>query len=306
MVSWQERLKLRDDFQQRWPFQAVENMTLEQYTGVKSKDTFTFWLESKTENLISIWGGSAYKFGIFKGIVSDMFIDHFLSKNFNQLFNKDIEIIEKRILDEVEKNRNIFPKDFDSMFKWLNDRNVMSNYKDIDFLERAFEGLARNIRKGEILNLATTELKKNYNLFEEKSVKEFFYVKDKSIEEFKEVEFDLPYTEIKYENTINRTTGIANPRQLERVPAGSEFDFKIVYNIEKIEDLKEDMENILLMIDVLEDDYLGGHGTRGYGRIKFKDFSIDIKTYTEENDKEIVAIKKEIDNFRKELESKVE
>ena len=113
-----------------------------------------------------------------------MFIDHFLSKNFNQLFNKDLEIIEKRILDEVEKNRNIFPKDFDRMFKWLNDRNVMSNYKDIDFLERAFEGLARNIRKGEILNLATTELKKNYNLFEEKSIKEFFYVKDKSIEEF--------------------------------------------------------------------------------------------------------------------------
>ena len=124
------------------------------------------------------------KFGIFKGIVSDMFIDHFLSKNFNQLFNKDIEIIEKRILDEVEKNRNIFPKDFDRMFKWLNDRNVMSNYKDIDFLEKAFEGLARNIRKGEILNLATTELKKNYNLFEEKSINEFFYVKDKSIEEF--------------------------------------------------------------------------------------------------------------------------
>ena len=72
MVSWQERLKLRDDFQQRWPFQAVKNMTLEQYTGVKSKDTFTFWLESKTENLISIWGGSAYKFGIFKRAQNDV------------------------------------------------------------------------------------------------------------------------------------------------------------------------------------------------------------------------------------------
>ena len=124
------------------------------------------------------------KFGIFKGIVSDMFIDHFLSKNFNNLFNKDIKLIEKKILNAIEKNRNIFPKDFDRMFKWLNDRNVMSNYKDIDFLERAFEGLARNIRKGEILNLATTELKKNYKLFEEKSINEFFYVKDKSIEEF--------------------------------------------------------------------------------------------------------------------------
>ena len=124
------------------------------------------------------------KFGIFKGIVSDMFIDHFLSKNFHKLFNKDIKLIEKKILNAIEENRNIFPKDFERMLKWLNDRNVMSNYKDIDFLERAFEGLARNIRKGEILNLATTELKKNYNLFEEKSIKEFFYVKDKSIEEF--------------------------------------------------------------------------------------------------------------------------
>ncbi len=124
------------------------------------------------------------KFGIFKGIVSDMFIDHFLSKNFHKLFNKDIKLIEKKILNAIEENRNIFPKDFDNMFKWLNDRNVMSNYKDIDFLERAFEGLAKNIRKGEILNLATTELKKNYNLFEEKSINEFFYVKDKSIEEF--------------------------------------------------------------------------------------------------------------------------
>ena len=33
------------------------------------------------------------------------------------------------------------------MFKWLNDKNVMSNYKDIEFLERAFQGLTRNYKK---------------------------------------------------------------------------------------------------------------------------------------------------------------
>ena len=129
---------------------------------------------------------------------------------------------------------------------------------------------------------------------------------DKSIEKLKDAEFDLPYTEIKYENTIDRATGIANPRQQERVPAGSEFDFKIVYNIEKLEEINEEMQNILLMIDILEDDYLGGHGTRGYGRVKFKDFSLDIKTYTKENEKEKDVIEKEIKDFRKELESKVE
>lgn len=126
----------------------------------------------------------AEKFGIFKGIVSDMFIDHFLSKNFNNLFNKNINDIEREILDKVKEYKNIFPKDFERTFNWLNDRNVMANYKDIDFLERAFQGLAKNIRRGEILNLAIAELKKNYNLFEEKSIEEFFYVKNESIREF--------------------------------------------------------------------------------------------------------------------------
>ena len=126
----------------------------------------------------------AEKFGIFKGIVSDMFIDHFLSKNFNNLFNKNIDDIEREILDKVKEYKNIFPKDFERTFNWLNDRNVMANYKDIDFLERAFQGLAKNIRRGEILNLAVSELKKNYNLFEEKSINEFFYVKNESIKEF--------------------------------------------------------------------------------------------------------------------------
>lgn len=126
----------------------------------------------------------AEKFGIFKGIVSDMYIDHFLSKNFNNLFNKNINDIERKILDKVKEKKNIFPKDFERTFNWLNDRNVMVNYKDIDFLDRAFQGLAKNIRRGEILNLAVSELKKNYNLFEEKSIKEFFYIKNESIKEF--------------------------------------------------------------------------------------------------------------------------
>ena len=124
------------------------------------------------------------KFGIFKGIVSDMFIDHFLSKNFNNLFNKNINNIERKILDKVEENKNIFPKDFEKTFDWLNHRNVMVNYKELDFLERAFQGLAKNVRRGEILNFAVSELKKNYNLFEEKSIKEFFYVKEESVKKF--------------------------------------------------------------------------------------------------------------------------
>lgn len=115
------------------------------------------------------------------------------------------------------------------------------------------------------------------------------------------VEFDLPYTEIKYENTIDRGTGIANPRQQERVPAGSEFDFRLIYNIENTENMEEevkcDFENILLMFELLKDDYLGGHGTRGYGRVKFEDLKLIEKVYIKENEDDIEYLKSEIENI---------
>ena len=96
----------------------------------------------------------------------------------------EVQDIERKILSKVGENKNIFPKDFERTFNWLSDRNVMANYNDIDFLERAFQGLAKNVKKGEILNSAVTELKKNYKLFEAKSIEEFFYVKKESIKEF--------------------------------------------------------------------------------------------------------------------------
>lgn len=122
---------------------------------------------------------------------------------------------------------------------------------------------------------------------------------EESVEKLKKLETDLPYTEIKYENTIDRATGVANPRQQERVPAGSEFDFKLVYNVEKTDEFEEDMKNILLTMEVLEDDYLGGHGTRGYGRIKFKNLKLDKKIYLEENKDEIDNIEKKLENDRR-------
>ena len=124
------------------------------------------------------------KFGIFKGIVSDMFIDHFLSGNFYRLFNKNINDIETKILYSISQNSQYFSEDFKNTFKWINSERILSGYGDINILKRAFYGLSRRIRKGEILNFAVEELKKNYNIFEENSIKEFEYVKKESINKF--------------------------------------------------------------------------------------------------------------------------
>ena len=127
------------------------------------------------------------KFGIFKGIVSDMFIDHFLSKNFYRVFNENINDIEKKILYNLHYNSKFFTEEFERTFNWIQLESVLIKYADINFLEMAFRGISHRIRNGEILKEAVTELKKNYDVFEEKSLSEFNYTKNKSIEKFLEI-----------------------------------------------------------------------------------------------------------------------
>ena len=124
------------------------------------------------------------KFGIFKGIVSDMYIDHFLSKNFDSLFNDNLNNIENKILYNIKINEKFFPDNFKRTFQWFKSEKVMSSYQNINFLERAFYGISQRVRKGAILKSSIIELQKNYNLFEEKAIKEFFYVKSESIKMF--------------------------------------------------------------------------------------------------------------------------
>ena len=92
-----------------------------------------------------------------------------------------------------------------------------------------------------------------------------------SAEELRKCEnLDMPYTEGKWENVIDRVKGAAeHPRQTERIPAGVSFDVEFVVNVWD-DDNAEDLVNLLKKgINALENDYLGGSGSRGYGQIKF-------------------------------------
>ena len=129
------------------------------------------------------------KFGIFKGIVSDMYVDHFLCKNFENIFsgNPDfgnVKKVERKIIKNIEKYDKFFPNDFKNFFDWLRREKVLARYKNLDFLERVFLGMSKRVRKGEILRNAVCELKNNYEELEEKSLKEFLFVKEKIMEDF--------------------------------------------------------------------------------------------------------------------------
>lgn len=77
-------------------------------------------------------------------------------------------------------------------------------------------------------------------------------------------------TEVKFENTINRMTAKANPRQIERVIRGAVFNLDIIYEVLKPEEIEEDFNLLAEGMKLLQYDYIGGHGSRGYGKIIFK------------------------------------
>ena len=97
---------------------------------------------------------------------------------------------------------------------------------------------------------------------------------DASADKLQAARTDLPFSEVKWEATIDRVTSAAVPRQIERVPAGAEFEnFEMVYSIYHEADIAR-LITVVEALQLLEDDYLGGLGSRGSGKIAFQNLAI--------------------------------
>ncbi len=83
-------------------------------------------------------------------------------------------------------------------------------------------------------------------------------------------------TEVKFENSISRSTAVANPRQLERVIRGAKFGLNLMYEYRDDETMKQDFEILKNGFQLIQYDYLGGSGSRGYGKVAFNDIDLDV------------------------------
>lgn len=94
---------------------------------------------------------------------------------------------------------------------------------------------------------------------------------------------DLPYTEAKTEVSIDRVTSAANPRQMERVVAGTVFGpGEMVYSIYDVNGqlAQADIDRLDIVVEglqLMEDDYLGGFGTRGSGKVALEDIKVYVR-----------------------------
>ncbi len=89
---------------------------------------------------------------------------------------------------------------------------------------------------------------------------------------------DMPMTEVKTEVWIDRITSAANPRQIERVPAGAEFDFEFILTLLEDDDQKHFLNLLFEGLRLVQADTLGGNGSRGYGQVKFSRTSLTQRT----------------------------
>lgn len=99
---------------------------------------------------------------------------------------------------------------------------------------------------------------------------------DASRERLERVATDLPYTEVKTEVAIDRITSAAVPRPMERVPAGAEFGpARFTLFRYAGDDVRSHLGVLLEGLQLLEADYLGSAGSRGSGRITFRNIALE-------------------------------
>lgn len=103
-------------------------------------------------------------------------------------------------------------------------------------------------------------------------VRDAILIEESITEEMKD-NMDFEFTEVKFENNLDRITSAANPRQTERVPAGAKFTISFIVNVYN-DDNNKFINELITALKLLEDDYLGGQGSRGYGQVKFSSIEI--------------------------------
>ena len=101
---------------------------------------------------------------------------------------------------------------------------------------------------------------------------------DQSAEVLDSSKTDLPYAELKTEVAIDRVTSAAVPRTLERVPAGAVFGpAEFVFGVYDQADIGR-LRYVIEALQLVEDDYLGGSGSRGSGKVTFVSIEVTARS----------------------------
>jgi acyl carrier protein phosphodiesterase len=111
--------------------------------------------------------------GKYAGVVSDVFMDHFLAGNFAEFSSETLAAFTKRVYAALTSQQAVFPAAVQRFFPHLVQHNWLLHYAETEGIARALLGLSRRASPGSGMDTATEELRRNYAAYEA-DFREFF------------------------------------------------------------------------------------------------------------------------------------
>jgi acyl carrier protein phosphodiesterase len=106
------------------------------------------------------------RYGLFSGVLVDLFYDHFLAKNFSSYSDTPLSVFADECYRVFEKYLNVMPERYRLMFPYMQKENWLLNYKNIEGIQHSLNGMGRRIKNHPGIEKATEELKSYYEELE--------------------------------------------------------------------------------------------------------------------------------------------
>ncbi|GIW64300.1 MAG: type III-A CRISPR-associated RAMP protein Csm3 [Patescibacteria group bacterium] len=168
---------------------------------------------------------------------------------------------------EIGEMDNPIVKEFDSGIPYIPGSSIKGKMRFL--LEKKYKGdQEKSLMVEELFGQSAEVDNKKMTIV---LIRDGFVSEDLRQELWERLKEGEPITEEKTE--VSLRGGKSNPRPIERVPKGYEFEFEVVFRFYEVDDEEERKKFIELFeegLSLLEEDYLGGSGSRGYGKVKIE------------------------------------
>lgn len=149
----------------------VKGKMMDQYpTGIRQGILLHREIDKFTDTHPLVRAGQTYlrpKFGHYSTVITDIYFDYFLGRNWGRYSNQSLEIFTKEVYEQISRHENYFPERFGNLFYWMKKDNWLLNYSSIEGIQRSLTGLSKRTRfdsKMEQAHLALLEKEAEFEL----------------------------------------------------------------------------------------------------------------------------------------------
>ena len=105
-------------------------------------------------------------YGKYAGVISDMFLDHILARNFTEFSTETLAGFTRRVYAVLRTHEAEMPPRVQQFFPHLVQHNWLLGYAETEGIRRALSGLSRRASAGSGMETAANELQTNYAAYE--------------------------------------------------------------------------------------------------------------------------------------------